>query len=95
MEPDISGAWLSKNQRVYIITQVGNKFVWRVAHENGVIETGIGSFLDKNEVEATWNFDGGKIETTIKSSRGKVRTENGKPIKILWDDMDHFEKKLG
>lgn len=102
--PDISGAWLSEGNLVYIITQLEDKFVWKVVHKNGVIETGIGWFPKNNEprhVEAQWNFHEGKLGQGIKPRKGKIITpctgkivNKGKKNQILWGDGDHFMERI-
>ncbi len=90
--PNISGAWLSKTGKlVYIITQLEDKFVWRVVHEKGVTETGIGWFKDPHNVEAQWNFHGGKLGKGIKTCTGEIAKDMKQ---ILWKDGDHFMKRI-
>lgn len=98
---DIQGTWLSKAGRVYIITQIGDRFVWQVVHSNGITETGIGSFPNVNEnnwtdVEARWNFHSGASAKGHESNgtKGKVILRNGKVTKVEWKDYDHFVKRL-
>src|ERR1700674_3726174 len=79
--PNINGGWLSKNGKlVYIITQVDDKFMWQVAHTNGVTETGIGLFSSPNAnddvtstaVEVQWIFHGGYLKSGIRRATGTV-----------------------
>ncbi len=74
--PDISGAWLSKlGNLIYIITQIEDRFIRRVIHDNGVMETGIGSFLvatpegARTDVDAKWNFNGEDVAFSEKSEK--------------------------
>jgi hypothetical protein len=97
---NIEGAWLSEHgQLVYIITQIHHRFVWHVVHNNGRVETGIGSFPGPeeeetaNEVEALWNFDHGTKKEAIRYANGKVILDgSGKATNIRWSDMDHFKR---
>ncbi len=96
---DISGGWLSKSKRVYIITQLKDKFVWRVVHDNGITETGIGWFLYPPEennfaVKAQWNFHNGQMNADVSSCEGEVIRTDGKATRIQWEDGDHFELRL-
>ena len=104
MLPKINGTWLSKGGLVYIITQVGNKFVWRTVHKNGITETGIGWFIGpENEVkssnvEAQWNFHGGdyragEIAHPKHPCPGTLIFDvNGNVTEIHWDDKDDFNR---
>ena len=96
--PNINGGWLSKHgQLVYTITQVDDKFVWRVIHNNGVMETGIGWFPKATEedmstaVEAQWNFHGGQLKAGVHRCSGTVIIVGGKVTEIHWKDGDHFQ----
>ena len=98
---DIAGAWKSVAGLVYIITQVGDMFVWRVVHKNGVTETGIGRFVnpgdkeEKPEVIAQWNFHGGNVAAKDSSRcRGKVFLDDNLAVRIEWDDHDHFVQRI-
>ena len=94
---NINGAWQSKlGKLIYIITQVGDRFVWHVVHGNGVIETGIGWFPTVNEgninvVHAQWNFHSGNLDAPVRSTTGKVILVGGQATEIKWDDLDHFQ----
>jgi len=97
--PNIAGAWLSKKGHlVYIITQLDDKFVWRVIHANGVTETGIGWFPKAKEeelslaVEAQWNFHGGHLKANIRRCTGDVILVKGKATEIRWRDEDDFRR---
>jgi hypothetical protein len=97
--PDINGPWLSKKgQLVYVITQLDDKFVWRVVHTNGVIEAGIGWFPGacgqdlSLTVEAKWNFHGGQLNAGIRGCSGTVVMAGGQANEILWSDRDHFQR---
>lgn len=100
--PNINGGWLSKNgQLVYTITQLNDKFVWRVVHKNGVTETGVGWFTspkeekEEYEVKAQWNFHGGNLKAKIENCSGVVenyKNKEGKVTKIRWKDWDHFTR---
>jgi hypothetical protein len=99
MKPaDINGAWLSEGGLIYVVTQINHRFVWRVVHGNGRIETGIGSFSGSDDeetatdVEVSWNFDHGTKQEEIRSDNGRVILKNGKAIKIEWCDTDHFKR---
>ena len=96
--PDINGAWLSKGQLIYIITQVDDRFVWRVVHTNGVTETGIGWFPKMREedmstaVEAQWNFSGGRLRASVRRATGTVTLIGGTATEIKWSDKDDFRR---
>lgn len=97
--PNISGGWLSKEGRlVYIITQVGDKFIWQVIHKNGITETGIGWFLkatgeDMNTtVEVQWNFNGGHQTAHVHHCSGTVIIVGGRATEIRWKDGDDFQR---
>lgn len=99
--PNIAGAWLSKKGHlVYIITQLDDKFVWRVIHANGVTETGIGCFPKAKEEElslavvAQWDFHGGDLRANIRRCTGEVVMVKGKETEILWKDKDHFLRDM-
>lgn len=97
--PDISGAWFSElGKLIYIITQVHDRFVWRVVHRNGVTETGIGSFEITNAervstgLHARWNFHGGDLNAAVRSTSGKVICFGDRATRIEWNDRDHFQR---
>ena len=98
--PDISGAWQSESGLIYIITQVCERFVWRVVHpKNGVTETGIGSFGNANakslnkSIHVKWNFHGGNLSAPVSPrTSGTVVLVKGKVTKIRWKDGDHFRR---
>ena len=97
--PDISGAWFSElGKLIYIVTQVCDRFVWRVVHRNGVTETGIGLFKITNaermstSVHARWNFHGGDLDAVFRSTSGKVICVGDRATKIEWNDGDHFQR---
>jgi uncharacterized OB-fold protein len=105
---NINGAWKSAGNLVYIITQLSDKtqlddnFVWRGVHKNGVIETGIGRFVnptddkeEKPEVIARWNFQGGNVDANISPPcKGNVIMRGGVAVRIEWQDKDHFESRI-
>lgn len=96
--PNIGGAWLSEQGKlVYIITQVHDRFAWRVVHNSGVTETGIGIFKNTSvqgmatAVDASWNFHDGHLNSGIRSSSGVVICDgDNRAIRIEWQDLDHF-----
>lgn len=97
----IEGAWISElGKLIYVITQVDDRFVWRVIHNNGITETGIGTFPRAKEediatdVEACWNFDHGTKKEAVRHDNGKVilDAEDEKATRIEWDDGDHFRR---
>lgn len=97
--PDIGGAWFSElGKLIYIVTQLHDRFVWRVIHGNGVTETGIGLFeiTDPNtlctSVNARWNFHGGDVNAAVRSTFGRVICVGDRATRIEWDDRDHFRR---
>ena len=94
---DINGAWISKDKLVYIITQLEDKFVWRVVHTNGVTETGIGWFVKPKgslKVVAQWNCNHGVPDADIQTCKGRVVMTGGKATKVIWKDKDDFETRV-
>jgi hypothetical protein len=83
---------------IYIVTQVNDLFVWRVAHRNGVTETGIGLFDPTNAekmatgVHAKWNFHSGDLSAPVRSTSGRVSCIGERGTRIEWKDRDHFQR---
>ncbi len=100
---NINGAWESRDKLVYIITQIHDKFVWKVIHKNGVTETGIGCFVRPDDKEETpsltvrWNFNDGVGETiSDPPCNGKVIMSGEEAERIEWEcDKDHFVTRIG
>lgn len=82
---------VGKWKLIYVITQIEERFVWQVVHKNGVIETGIGKFMEGKEdkIEAKWNFHDGQMNAPIRSAKGKIDINKNY---IEWDDTDNFKR---
>lgn len=97
---DISGAWLWQDGNgnemglVFVITQIEDRFTWRMVNKNGHEQTGIGSIKCQCEgcetctklceVEATWNWHDGK-ENAISKDTGMVEKDaRCWGIRIVW-----------
>jgi hypothetical protein len=86
--PQIEGAWRSEGGLIYIITQIKERFMWRVVHKNGVVETGIG-LLKNKKWNVKWNFHGGDITAGMKEATERSNDDDNR---IMWDDHDHFTR---
>lgn len=89
---DISGIWVAVNpgfkpgfEPVYVITQVRNKFVWKLMTKHGE-QTGIGELTgtDKDIVEVIYDCPSG-------ADKGHIQIVNGSKI-IVWNDGDVFKR---
>lgn len=78
--PDLNGGWLSKGGLVYIITQVDDKFIWRVVHKKGVIETGICWFIkpENGDDEIKWRVV--NDNEVLENGKGMIIT-----VKAQWN----------
>lgn len=99
----IGGGWVSLDGLTYVITQVGDKFVWSTVHQNGLTETGIGKIMNEVSdvpadgvypVEAQWNFDGGRLGKPVTKDNGKILVKGGNATAIEWEDKDHFYRPM-
>jgi hypothetical protein len=92
----ISGMWRSMAGRSYQITQLNDRFVWRVQH-GSVTETGIGLMLPglasgatHTLVDVMWDCHGGDSQAGIRRCRGRILVAQGRAKRIEWDDLDDF-----
>ena len=93
----MSGVWQSDlDGLLYIITQVGDRFTWRVMHKNGDVETGTGKlFSTAGEsmfvpVEAQWNVYSAQRNACVRSDTGYVRVCRGRAYEIQWANRERF-----
>jgi len=84
---DISGIW-KVGYRFYIITQVEDRFVWRLMTKQGE-QTGIGEFTGEETLNVVWDYSGG-AQGVIGRAMGHIQTQNGLAKTITWSDGDVF-----
>ena len=84
---DLSGIWVC-GKRVYLFTQVNDKFTWKLLKEKGE-ETGIGWFTGLDTIEAVWNCPGdvGRFE----QGKGRIKIENGREVQD-WGDREILKR---
>jgi Tectonin domain len=81
--PNISGEWISNHGKTYHITQIHDKFTWRMA---GSGQTGFGD-LDGYTIDAIWPFGHASGTVSVDSSdRG---------IEIVWNNGVIFTRPGG
>lgn len=85
---DISGIWVV-GHRVYVIKQVGDKFVWKLMTEHGE-QTGIGEFTEPEAMKVIWDCSGGETGITGHAT-GRIKKENGSEI-LVWSNGDVFKR---
>lgn len=93
----MSGIWQSDLPgQLYVITQVGDRFMWRVMCKNGMVETGIGRLLQREgentavPVEAQWTVHSEQGTTKIGFDRGCMSIMSGRASEIRWACRERF-----